>query len=72
MNLLSKVSYYKIHFLATRVEIRSTLNVLGLYPDRKAEKKNKEDVFKVLELSKNLNVKDMNKIDTYAKKHPTK
>lgn len=69
MNLLSKVSYYKINLLATRVEIRSTLNVLGLCSNKRADKKNKEDFYKVVELMKNLNKKDKKKINRYIAKH---
>lgn len=72
MNLLSKISYYKIQFLSTRIEIRSTLNVLGLCSDDRAERKNKEDVFKVMELTQNLNGKDVMKLIKYSKKHPVK
>lgn len=70
MNLLSRVSYLKIQLLSTRVEIRSTMNVLGLCSDKRAEEKNRKDVFKVIELVDNLNMKDKRRLIKYAKKHP--
>lgn len=42
MNLLSKVSFLKIHCLATKIKIVSTLNVLGIISDKKAEEMNKK------------------------------
>lgn len=62
MNLLSKVSLYKINCLATKVEIVSSLYALGLINGDKANKMNKQDVFKVIELSKNLTIKDAMKL----------
>ena len=66
MGILSKVSYWKMHMISTRIELRSTLNVLGIVSDQKAEKKNKEDVFKVIDLSRNLNKKDRKRLSKYA------
>lgn len=66
MSILSKISYLKIHMISTRVELRSTLNVLGIISDQKTEEKNKEDVFKVINLSKNLNKKDRIRLSNYA------
>ena len=66
MGILSKVSYWKLHMISTRIELRSTLNVLGIVSDQKAEKKNKEDVFKVINLSRNLNKKDRKRLRKYA------
>ena len=66
MNILSRISYLKLHMISTRIELRSTLNVLGIVSDQKAEKKNKEDVFKVIDLSKNLNKKDRKRLNKYA------
>lgn len=68
MGILSKVSYWKLHMISTRIELRSTLNVLGIVSDQKAEKKNKEDVFKVIDLSRNLNKKDRKRLNKYAYK----
>ena len=65
MSILSKVSYWKLHMISTRIELRSTLNVLGIVSDQKAEKKNK-DVFKVIDLSRNLNKKDQKRLSKYA------
>ena len=65
MSILSKVSYWKLHMISTRIELRSTLNVLGIVSDQKAEK-NKEDVFKVIDLSRNLNKKDRKRLSKYA------
>ena len=67
MGILSKVSYWKLHMISTRIELRSTLNVLGIVSDQKAEK-NKEDVFKVIDLSRNLNKKDRKRLNKYAYK----
>ena len=66
MNILSRISYWKLHMISTRIELRSTLNVLGIVSDQKAEKKNKEDVFKVIDLSRNLNKKDRKRLSKYA------
>ena len=66
MGILSKVSYWKLHMISTRIELRSALNVLGIVSDQKAEKKNKEDVFKVINLSRNLNKKDRKRLRKYA------
>ena len=66
MNILSRISYLKLHMISTRIELRSTLNVLGIVSDQKAEKKNKEDVFKVIDLSRNLNKKDRKRLRKYA------
>lgn len=66
MNILSKVSYWKLHMISTRIELRSTLNVLGILSDQKTEKKNREDVFKVIDLSRNLNKKDQKRLDKYV------
>lgn len=66
MNILSKVSYWKLHMISTRIELRSTLNVLGILSDQKTEKKNKKDVFKVIDLSRNLNKKDRKRLDKYV------
>lgn len=66
MNILSKVSYWKLHMISTRIELRSTLNVLGIVSDQKAEEKNKEDVFKVIDLSRNLNKKDQKRLSKYV------
>ena len=66
MNILSRISYLKLHMISTRIELRSTLNVLGIVSDKKAEEKNKEDVFKVIDLSKNLNKKDRRRLSKYA------
>lgn len=68
MNILSRVSYLKLHMISTRIELRSTLNVLGIVSDQKAEEKNKEDVFKVIDLSRNLNKKDQKRLSKYAYK----
>ena len=68
MSILSKVSYLKLHMISTRIELRSTLNVLGIVSDKKAEEKNKEDVFKVIDLSRNLNKKDQKRLSKYAYK----
>ena len=68
MNILSRISYLKLHMISTRIELRSTLNVLGIVSDQKAEKKNKEDVFKVIDLSRNLNKKDRKRLNKYAYK----
>ena len=68
MNILSRVSYLKLHMISTRIELRSTLNVLGIVSDQKAEKKNKEDVFKVIDLLRNLNKKDRRRLSKYAYK----
>ena len=66
MSILSKLSYWKMQMISTRIELRSTLNVLGIISDQKAEKKNKEDVFKVIDLSRNLNKKDRKRLNKYA------
>ena len=66
MSILSKVSYWKMHMISTRIELRSTLNILGIISDQKAEEKNKEDVFKVIDLSRNLNKKDQKRLSKYA------
>ena len=66
MSILSKVSYWKMHMILTRIKFRSTLNVLGIVSDQKAEEKNKEDVFKVIDLSRNLNKKDRKRLSKYA------
>ena len=66
MNILSRISYWKLHMISTRIELRSTLNVLGIVSDQKAEEKNKEDVFKVIDLSRNLNKKDRKRLSKYA------
>lgn len=66
MNILSRISYLKLHMISTRIELRSTLNVLGIVSDQKAEEKNKEDVFKVIDLSRNLNKKDRRRLSKYA------
>lgn len=66
MNILSKVSYWKLHMISTRIELRSTLNVLGVVSDQKAEEKNKEDVFKVIDLLRNLNKRDRKRVIRYA------
>ena len=66
MSILSMVSYWKLHMISTRIELRSTLNVLGIVSDQKAEEKNKEDVFKVIDLSRNLNKKDRKRLSKYA------
>ena len=66
MSILSKVSYWKMHMVSTRIELRSTLNVLGIVSDQKAEEKNKEDLFKVIDLSRNLNKKDQKRLSKYA------
>lgn len=66
MNILSRISYLKLHMISTRIELRSTLNVLGIVSDKKAEEKNKEDVFKVIDLSRNLNKKDRKRLNKYA------
>lgn len=66
MNILSKVSYWKLHMISTRIELRSTLNVLGIVSDQKAEEKNKEDVFKVIDLLRNLNKRDRKRVIRYA------
>ena len=68
MNILSRISYWKLHMISTRIELRSTLNVLGIVSDQKAEEKNKEDVFKVIDLSRNLNKKDRKRLNKYAYK----
>lgn len=68
MNILSRISYLKLHMISTRIELRSTLNVLGIVSDKKAEDKNKEDVFKVIDLSRNLNKKDRRRLNKYAYK----
>lgn len=68
MNILSKISYWKLHMISTRIELRSTLNVLGIISDQKTERKNKEDVFKVIDLSRNLNKKDRKRLNKYAYK----
>lgn len=69
MNLLSKVSYYKIHVLTTISDIRIILNDLGLVSERWTEKKNKEDAAKVVACLRNLNAKDMLKIFKQNAKH---
>lgn len=66
MNILSKVSYWKLHMISTRIELRSVLNVLGIISNQKAEEKNKEDVFKVIDLSRNLNKKDRKRLSKYV------
>ena len=66
MNILSRISYWKLYMISTRIELRSTLNVLGIVSDQKAEEKNKEDVFKVIDLSRNLNKKDRRRLRKYA------
>ena len=66
MNILSRISYLKLHMISTRIELRSTLNVLGIVSDQKAEEKNKEDVFKVIDLSRNLNKKDRRRSSKYT------
>lgn len=68
MNILSRISYLKLHMISTKIELRSTLNVLGIVSDKKAEDKNKEDVFKVIDLSRNLNKKDRRRLNKYAYK----
>ena len=68
MSILSKVSYWKMHMISTRIELRSTLNILGILSDQKAEEKNKEDVFKVIDLSRNLYKKDQKRLNKYAYK----
>ena len=68
MNILSRISYLKLHMISTRIELRSTLNVLGIVSDKKAEDKNKEDVFKAIDLSRNLNKKDRRRLNKYAYK----
>lgn len=69
MNLLSRVSYYKIHVLATMCEIRSTLYQLGLMSGERTEEKNKRDVMNVADLVQNLNSKDMFRLCKYNAKH---
>lgn len=66
MSILSKISYWKLHMISTRIELRSTLNVLGVVSDQKAEEKNKEDVFKVIDLLRNLNKRDRKRVIRYA------
>lgn len=68
MNILSRISYLKICTISTRIELRSTLNVLGIISDQKAEEKNKKDVFKVMDLVGNLNNKDITKLIKYSHK----
>lgn len=68
MNILSRISYLKLHMISTRIELRSTLNVLGIISDQKTEEKNKKDVFKVIDLSRNLNKKDQKRLSKYAYK----
>lgn len=68
MSILSKISYLKLHMISTRIELRSTLNVLGIVSDQKAEEKNKEDVFKVIDLLRNLNKRDRKRVIRYAYK----
>lgn len=70
MNLLSRVSYWKIKYLATKIEIRSTLNVLGLCSNKKAATKNAKEFFEVVRLIKNLNPMEQEKLSDYCKKHP--
>ena len=66
MSILSKISYLKLHMISTRIELRSTLNILGIVSDQKAEEKNKEDVFKVIDLLRNLNKRDRKRVIRYA------
>lgn len=68
MNILSRISYLKLHMISTRIELRSTLNVLGIISDQKTEEKNKKDVFKVIDLSRNLNKKDQKRLSKCAYK----
>lgn len=68
MNILSRISYWKLHMISTRIELRSTLNVLGIVSDQKAEEKNKEDVFKVIDLLRNLNKRDRKRLNKCAYK----
>lgn len=70
MNLLSKVSYWKIQWLGTKIEIRSTLNTLGLCNNYIAEKKNKMEFFEICRLTKNLNSKERKRMYKYVRKHP--
>lgn len=62
MNILSRVSYVKMHLISTRIELRSTLNILGLVNDEKAEQENKKDLFEVIDLIKNLDAKDRKRL----------
>ncbi len=69
MGLLSRISYLKIKFLATRIEVRNTFYALELCSDKYVEERDKEDFVHILELMRNLNVKDKKKIDKYVEKH---
>lgn len=69
MNILSKTSYLKLHYLATIIEIRSTLNVLGLCSGRRCVEKNRDNVMEIFRLVDNLNVKDMDRLKRYSLKH---
>ncbi len=72
MSLLSKLSYYKIQWLATKVEIRCCLNALGFYPDLKTEERNKQDLLEAAKLSLVLDKKDIDKILKYIEKRQRK
>lgn len=52
--------------ISARIELRSALNVLGIISDQKAEKRNKEDVFKVINLSRNLSKRDRKRLIKYV------
>lgn len=62
MSILSRVSYAKMNLLAARVELRSTLNVLGLVSDQNAEEKNKNDCVNIVMLMSNLDPKDRERL----------
>ena len=51
MKLLEKAIDAKINYLATICEIRNTLNILGIVSDETAERKNKRDIIKVVNLA---------------------
>ena len=52
MKMLFKMSYLKINFLLARIEVRGTLNALGLCSDKRTKRKNKEDFANVLKYLK--------------------
>lgn len=66
--MLSRISYMKLQFLATRIELRSAFNVLGLVSDLRAEEKNKKDMLAVTRLVCNLDAKDRKRLNRQASK----
>lgn len=70
MGLLSRVSYLKIQWLSTKIEIRCCLNVIGLCSNKRTERKNREDFIMIVMLYANLNDEDEKKLEKYLERHP--